>query len=137
MKKLSKKSKKIAMEAGAGVLTAAALAAAAAYYLSDKKRQAKAKVWVAKARQEVGRNVKIAKKLGEKEYKHLVDQAVKRYGSLQHASSAELIQAAMELKDEWQRIRKEAERISKRKPGARKGRTRKAAPKKKARHSRR
>jgi hypothetical protein len=133
MKKLSKKTKKVAMEAGAGVLTAVALAAAGAYLLSDKKTRAKAKVWTVKARREIGRNVKIARKMGEKEYKYLVDHAVKRYGSLQNASAAEIMQAAMELKSEWKRMQAEAKKMA-RKPRRRKAR--RAAPKKKARRGR-
>ncbi len=97
-----------------GALTAATIAAAAgAYLLSDKKTKAKAKKWVAAARKEVVKNAKVAKKLGEKEYGRLVEQAVKHYGSLQKMSAADIIAAGKELKGEWKRIHAEAKKMAK------------------------
>ena len=58
-------------------------AAAGAYLLSDKKTKAKAKNGSLKARKEVVKKAKMAKKLGEKEYGRIVEQAIKRYGSLE------------------------------------------------------
>ena len=116
MKKISKKTKRVAMEVGAGVLTAAALAAAGAYLLSDKKRRAKAKSWVTKARREVAKNVKIARRMGEAEYKRVVDQATKRYGSLHKVNVAEVMKTARDLKAEWKRMQKDAKVIAKMMP---------------------
>lgn len=98
--------RRIAIEAGAGVLTAAALAAGAAYLLSDKKRQARAKAWVKKTQREVAANVRRARRMSETEYKRVVDKAVKRYGSLGEANKAELIQVAKDLKGEWARLQR-------------------------------
>jgi hypothetical protein len=100
--------RKIALEAGAGILTAAALTAGAAYLLSDKKRQAKAKAWAQKTRREVAANVRRARKLSETEYKRIVDTAVKRYGGLSTANKAELTKVSQDLKNEWQRLQRMA-----------------------------
>lgn len=100
------------MKAGAGVLAAAALAAAGAYLLSNKTRRRKIKAWAKKAQHEIAKKVKVASKMGEAEYKHIVEQVVKRYGSLHKVNAREVAQAAQELKGEWQRIRKNAKVIA-------------------------
>ena len=84
-----------------------------AYLLSDKKTKTKAKKWVADARKEVVKNAKTAKKLGEKEYDRIVDQAVKRYGSLENLTAADVIAAGKELKGEWNKISAEAKKMAK------------------------
>ncbi len=101
------------MEVGAGVLTAAALAAAGAYLLSTKGQRAKAKAWAVKARKEVAANVRRARTMSQAEYKRVVDQAMKRYGSLSNANKAELLRAAQDMKSEWQNIKKNAHVIAK------------------------
>jgi len=108
-----KKNTKVALGVGAGVLTAA-LVAAGVYVLSDKKRTAKAKAWVLKARKEIVKNIKAAKQMGEKEYARIVDQATKRIGSLNNVSAAELVKVAKVLKAEWKHIKSEAKRAGKR-----------------------
>lgn len=113
MKRISKKTRNIAIRAGAGVLTAAALAGAAAYLLSDKQQRTKMKAWVVKAKKEIARNVKVAKRLSGAEYKRIVDRAAKRYGSLHNVNAAEVMKAAQEMKTEWQRIQKEAKKMAK------------------------
>jgi hypothetical protein len=121
-----------------GAITAAAVAAAAgAYLLSDKKTKANAKKWIIAARKEVVKNAKVAKKLGEKEYGRIVDQAVKHYGSIEKMTAADVIAAGKELKGEWQRIQAEAKKAAKayapKKAPAKKKSIRKAKPAKKAR----
>ena len=97
-----------------GAITAATIAAAAgAYLLSDKKTKTKAKKWVAEARKEVVKNARVAKKLGEKEYGKIVEQAVKHYGSLENLTAADLIKAGKELKGEWKKIQVEAKKMAK------------------------
>jgi hypothetical protein len=97
-----------------GALTAAAIAAAAgAYLLADKKTKAKTKKWVVAARKEVVKNAKTAKKLGEKEYGRIVDQTIKRYGSIENLSAADIIAGAKELKSEWKKIEAEAKKMAK------------------------
>jgi hypothetical protein len=126
-----------------GAITAAALAAAAgAYLLADKKTKTKAKAWVSKAKIEVAKHAKTAKKLGEKEYKALVDQAVKKYGSLENITAGDVMKAAMDLKGDWKRIQEHAHTFAKsaktapakktavhKKPAARKTKAKPAAKK--------
>lgn len=125
-----KKSSKKALKVGAGVLTAAVLAGAAAYVLSDektmKKGKAKAKAWVAQAKKDVIKHAEAAKRLSAAEYAELVDQAVKRYGSLRNASAQEVMQAAKEMKGHWNRIQEHAMKASAMKP------KKSATPKRKA-----
>jgi hypothetical protein len=121
-----------------GAVTAAAIAAAAgAYLLSDKKTKAKAKKWVVSARKEVAKNVKIAKKLGAKEYAKLVDQAIRRYGSMEKMTAADMIAAGKELKADWTKINADAKKMAKayapKKVVAKKKPVQKAKPVKKAR----
>jgi hypothetical protein len=121
-----------------GAVTAAVLAAAAGVYLlSDKKTKTKAKKWVVAARKEIVKNAKVAKKLGEKEYGHMVDQAIKRYGSMEDMTPAEMIAAGKELKAEWKKIHAEAKKMAKayapKKATGKKKTARKAKPAKKAR----
>ena len=103
-----KKSNAKAWEIGGAVTAAAIAAAAGAYLLSDKKTKAKAKKWVMDARKEVVKHAKAAKKLSEKEYATMVDQAIKRYGSANKMTAADIIAAGNELKDQWKKIHDEA-----------------------------
>ena len=133
---VKKKSNARAWEIG-GAITAATIAATAgAYMLSDKKTKAKAKKWVASARKEVIKHAKVAKKLGEKEYGRIVDQAVKHYGSLEKLTAADIVSAGKELKGEWKKIQAEAKKMAKArapKEAAKKKPAHKAKPIKKAR----
>ncbi len=111
---MTKKVRRMAVEAGVGVLTAAALAAAGAYLLSSKSQRRKAKAWAMKARREVAKNVKMARRMGEKEYARVVDRAARRYAALHGVSSVEWKKAAKDLKTEWSRIERDAKVIAKR-----------------------
>ena len=115
MKKIEKKNKHLAAEIGAGAVAAAALAVAGGYVLWErmgKQKQAKVKAWVAKARKEAATNFARAKKMTEGEYKHIVDAAVERYGSLANVNKAELQKTAASLKAEWNRIHAEAKKMA-------------------------
>jgi hypothetical protein len=133
---MKKKTKRLAAEVGAGVLTAAALAGAAAYFLSQtkagKKSRAQAKAWIAKAKQEVVRNVRAARKMTQADYMRLADMAAKRYGSLEKASAPEILKAAREMKAEWKNIRNHAEKVAKGAQRSAKKLVRKPAPKKRS-----
>ncbi len=113
MAKKKKSNNAKAWEIGGAVTAAAIAAAAGAYLLSDKKTKAKAKKWVVAARKEVAKNAKVAKKLGAKEYAKMVDQAVKRYGSMEKMTAADMIAAAKDLKAEWTKINAEAKKMVK------------------------
>ena len=113
MKKSQKAKVVKGMEIG-GAITAAVLAASAgAYLLSDKKRQAKMKAWAKKARIEVAKKAKMAKKLGKQEYVAIVDQVMKHYGSLENVSAGDLVAAGKELKAQWEAIQKQAKTMMK------------------------
>jgi hypothetical protein len=103
---------KTAWEIGAGITAATIAAAAGAYLLSDKKTRTKAKKWAMAARKEVAKNAKVAKKLGQKEYGRIVEQAVKRYGSMEKMTGAEMLAAARELKGEWKQIQTHAKKMA-------------------------
>jgi len=97
-----------------GAITAATLAAAAgAYLLSDKKTQAKAKKWAMEARKEVVKNVKVAKKLGEKEYGRMVDEAMKHHAALENLTAGDIIKEGKALKAQWRQIKTEAKKMAK------------------------
>lgn len=119
MAKITKNNKNHAAEIGAGALAAAALAVAGGYVLWErmgKTKQAKLKAWVAKARKEAAQKVAMAKKMSESEYRHIVDAAVERYGSLANVNKPELQKTAAMLKAEWDRIRAQAKKISRSAP---------------------
>ena len=110
-----KKSTKRAAEVGAGVVTAAALAAAAVYWISEKttkSQRTKAKAWIAKARKEIAHNVVSTRHFSEGEYKRIVDQALKKYQSLEGLNMADIVKAGREFKAEWTRIQAHAKNMS-------------------------
>jgi len=110
-----KQSTRRATEVGAGVVTAAMLAAAAAYWISEKttkEQRAKAKRWVLAARKEVARHATKARAFGEKEYKRIVDAAVRKHGSLEDVSLRDITKAASDLKAEWKRIQAHAKQTA-------------------------
>ena len=120
MKKPLKNSKSNAAKIGAGALAAAAIVAAGGYILWEnmgKEKQAKVKTWVAKARKEAIKNLGHAKKVGESEYKRIVDLAVKHYATGEAVSKEEIAKVARDLKAEWVRIKKEADKIAKKETG--------------------
>src|ERR1700722_15616721 len=109
------KNKHLVAEIGMGAVAAAALAMAGGYVLWDrmgKDKQAKVKTWVAKARKETAAKIARAKKMSEGEYKHIVDAAVERYGSMANVNKAELQKTAATLKAEWKRIQSQAKTLA-------------------------
>ena len=115
MKKTLKKNKHIGAKIGAGAVAAAALAVAGGYVLWEnmgKERRAKVKVWAQKARKDAVAQLAQAKKMSEGEYKHIVDAAVERYGSLANVNKTELQKTAATLKSEWKRIQSQAKVIA-------------------------
>ncbi len=131
MKKAQKKKVIQGAEVG-GAITAAVLAAsAAAYLLSDKKNQAKMKSWAKKARMDVVRKAKAARRLGKKEYAAIVDQAIKNCGSLEDVSARDVVVLGRELKGQWNAIQARAKAMAKKaaKPAKKTARRRTVAKK--------
>jgi hypothetical protein len=115
MKKPVKKGSHMGAKIGVGAVAAAALAMAGGYVLWErmgKEKQGKVKAWAAKARKDTMEQLKRAKKMSEGEYKHIVDVAVERYGSLANVNKAELQKTAATLKSEWKRIQGHAKTIA-------------------------
>lgn len=110
---MKKKMKRMAAKAGAGILTAAALTAAAAYLVSETPEYRKAKAWAGKAKKEVEKQLRVARRMGGAEYKRVVDRAVRRYGSLEHVNEREIARVAREMTAEWGRIKKDAKVLAK------------------------
>jgi hypothetical protein len=131
----TKKNTHLGAELGAGAVAAAALALAGGYVLWErmgKERQAKVKTWAVQARKESVRKLALARSMSEAEYKRIVDQAVKHYGSLAKINKPELTKAATDMKAEWKRIQAQAKLLAKemqkvkatvRKPAVRKRKT--------------
>ena len=101
-----------AWEIGGAITAAAVAAAAGAYLLADKKTKTKAKAWVIKAKIEIAKHAKAAKKMGEKEYNALVDKAVEKYGSLENITARDVMKAAKDLKSQWSNIQKHAQTLA-------------------------
>lgn len=103
-----KKSTKKKIEIGAGLATATVVAAGlAAYLLSGEKgkaRKKKAKAWLSKAKLEIAKNVRTAKKLGESNYSKIVDEVLKKYQSLDEVSMADIVHTGRELKAAWKKV---------------------------------
>lgn len=127
--------KKSSSGAGVGVgVAAAALAIAGGYVLWEnmgKKKQTKVKAWVVKARKETMEKLAKAKDVGEVQYKHIVDAAVKRYGLSEGISKADLGKVASDLKAEWGKIQGHAKAIAKQLQKQHKGKVAKKNPAKK------
>jgi hypothetical protein len=105
----------LAAEIGAGVLAAGA--AAAGYYFygtkdAKKHRNAAAK-WAKGMKADVIKQAKKVEKLDKKVVASIVDQAQKTYQGVKNVDKAELMRAAMELKNNWQELQKELDAASK------------------------
>lgn len=96
--------------AGIGIAAAAAAAAAAAgaywfYGAKDAPRHRRAvRSWMLRARAEV---LEAMEKLGDidkETYLRIVDEVLKRYANTAGVTSAELAQAARDLKSTWQKM---------------------------------
>jgi hypothetical protein len=113
-KKAAKKMSTVkAVEVGAGVVAGIAAALAGGYLLYGKgPRHAKAKAWVMKAKKDAAREIKVMKRVGEKEYKAIVEKNMKRYGSLENVSMAEIMKAAADAKKEWSNIHAQAKKMA-------------------------
>lgn len=111
MKKKMKMAKAVGM--GAGVVAGLAAAAGAYLLYGDKGKQKKTKAWIAKAKREAAREIKMLKRVGEKEYKTVVEKAMKHYGSLENVSVADIMRAASDAKNEWKRIQGQVEKMAK------------------------
>jgi hypothetical protein len=103
-----------AVGVGAGVAAGLAAALAGAYLLyEDKGKRRQAKAWVTKAKKEAAREIKMMRRVGEKEYKMAVEKAMKHYGSLENVNMADVMKAVSDAKNEWKRIKGQVEKMVK------------------------
>jgi hypothetical protein len=102
---------------GVGIgLAAVAAAAAGAYYFYGKdgaKRRKQLKGWMVKAQGEVMESVEKLSDVSQATYEKVVNDVVKKYKGLKHATPAELASLTKELKGHWTAIKSEMDKVSK------------------------
>lgn len=106
---MKKKTKKIVVEAGAG-LAALAATAAGIYFLSGKKgakNRKKVKGWMLKAKGEILQEMEHMKNMSEDAYHDTIDAMSERYKILKHVDKKELEDLVKELKSHWKHIKKD------------------------------
>ena len=91
-------------------LTAAAVTAAGAYFLYGSKQatqnRKKVKGWMLKAKGEVLEGLEKAQAITEEEYKELVANASKAYGTMKSASAGEVKDFQKEMQEHWGKLQK-------------------------------
>lgn len=101
------KNTKAAVGIGIGV-TAALASAAGAYFLYGSKDAAKnrkvVKSWMLKAKAEVLEGLETAQSMSKADYEKLVDKSAQAYQKLKHASPAEALAFAREMKSHWKSL---------------------------------
>lgn len=94
----------------AGVAAAAAAAGAAYYFYGSKKAKAhrrKAAAWAGGFKRDVVREARKLQKLDDTVMHEIVDRVAGTYRAAKAVDPKELMDAANELKDNWQRLRAE------------------------------
>ncbi|OGZ08659.1 MAG: hypothetical protein A2942_02610 [Candidatus Lloydbacteria bacterium RIFCSPLOWO2_01_FULL_50_20] len=108
--------KKKALGVGLG-LAAAASALGAGYYFYGSKHAAgnrkKAARWANDFKAEVVKKAKKVKKLDERAFHAVVDEAMKAYGTVRSIDKADLRSLAAELKTNWKNVEREINRVAK------------------------
>ncbi|MBA3788797.1 hypothetical protein H0X32_00160 [Patescibacteria group bacterium] len=127
-KKASKKNnnKMLAAEIGAGVLAAAAAAGAGYYFYGTAKapkHRRQAAKWANDMKKEVIKEAKKVQKLDRQAVAAIVDETAKAYQSVRSVRREDLVRAANELKQNWQKIEAELKPAGKVEKAAKKGRS--------------
>lgn len=104
-----------AKKIGIGLAAGTALAAAAGTYFfygakDASKNRRRVKGWMLKARGEVLDGVEKLKEVDKSAYFALVDQVMRRYGTVKGISKQEAEEMVKELKDSWKHIEKGAKK---------------------------
>lgn len=93
------------------IIGVAAAATAGAYFLYGTKKGKHArqqiKGWSLKAKGEILEKMEALKDVNEEAYHKVVDAVLKRYESLKHIDSREVVKISKELKDHWKNIHRE------------------------------
>ncbi len=105
----------LAAEIGAGVLAAAA--AGAGYYFygakGAKKHRAAAAKWTKDLKNTVVKEAKKIDKFDKKAVAMIVDRAAKTYETARNVRKEDLLEAAKELKANWQELQAEVQKTAK------------------------
>ncbi len=110
MAKVNKK--KVALGVGLGLAAAAAAGAGYFFYGSEKAGANRKKVakWATELEAKVKHGAKNLKKLDQKAYATIVDEATRAYRSVKSIDEQDLQQAARELKQNWKNVKSEIDR---------------------------
>lgn len=105
-KKVSKKS----VSAGKVALISAGViaAGAAAYFLSDKKRRAKAKDWMVKMKDDAVKKFSSMSEMSKEMYHETIDKLADKYKNVRDASPEEIAKMVAEMKKHWVSFSKKA-----------------------------
>ncbi|OGZ05208.1 MAG: hypothetical protein A2845_02715 [Candidatus Lloydbacteria bacterium RIFCSPHIGHO2_01_FULL_49_22] len=102
---------------GVGLGLAAAAAAGAGYYFYGSKdagaHRKKAAKWVGDLEADVMKAAKKMKKLDQKAYAAIIDNATEVYGNMTSIKASDLDRAAVELKKNWKNVERELTRTAK------------------------
>jgi hypothetical protein len=114
--------KKSTSTAGKVALVSAGLVAAgaAAYFLSDKKRRAKAKAWTLKMKDETVKKLKSMESMSKDMYHEAIDKVADKYKKVRDASPAEIAVMVNDMKKHWATISKPKAKSSAKKAPAKK-----------------
>lgn len=118
MKKATKsktKSKKTTMEVGAGLIAASAVAAAGYYFYGSKDAKKHRKIaakWATAMKSEVVKETKRLEKASPRAFAAIVDRVAKTYQGVRSIDIAEVKQAAKELKANWDAVKSEVKRTT-------------------------
>ena len=111
------KANKSKVAVGVGLGLAAAAAAGAGYYFYGSKsagaNRKKASKWASDLESKVKTNAKKLKKLDQRAYAAIVDEATKAYASVKSIDQNDLRGAAKELKQNWKNVEAELARTMK------------------------
>jgi hypothetical protein len=81
-------------------------AGAAAYFLSDKKRRAKAKGWMVKMKDEAVKKFGSMGNMSKEMYHEAIDKLAAKYKNVRDASPAEIAAMVAEMKKHWSNVSK-------------------------------
>ena len=101
---------------GALGLAASAAAIAAGYYFFGKGGKAhrkEASVWGEKAKQELLKRIKDMKEVSKDNYQAALDEVLEKFKGLKNVDPDELKTFGKELMEHWEKISKEAEKLTK------------------------
>jgi aminoglycoside phosphotransferase len=104
-----------AMQIGAGVAAGIAGALAGGYLLYErtKPQQKQAKAWIMKARRAAAAEAKQLSRVGESEYRRIVEKAMRHYGAMERVGAPEVASAIRDAKAEWKHIQRAAKKMAK------------------------